>query len=62
MAGLRHQGTPCLLRRRPRARARMGGIELPQLGEGHFQRSPHPPERSGLFLEDLIVENVEGVR
>ena len=38
----------------------MGGIELPQLGEGDFQRSPHPPERSGPLLEDLIVENVEG--
>ena len=38
----------------------MGGIELPQLGEGRFQRSPHPPERSGLLLNDLIVENVEG--
>jgi hypothetical protein len=38
----------------------MGGIELPQLGEGRFQRSPHPPERSGLLLDDLILENVEG--
>src|SRR5215471_5865989 len=38
----------------------MGGIELPQLREGRFQRSPHPPERSGLLLDDLIVENVEG--
>jgi hypothetical protein len=38
----------------------MGGIELPQLGEGRFQRSPHSPERSGLLLDDLIVENVDG--
>jgi hypothetical protein len=38
----------------------MGSIELPQLGEGRFQRSPHPPERSGLLLDDLIVENVDG--
>jgi hypothetical protein len=38
----------------------MGGIELPQLGEGSFQRSPHPPERSRLLLEDLIVENIDG--
>src|SRR6516164_6851291 len=38
----------------------MGGIELPQLGEGRFQRSPHPPERNSLLLDDLIVENVEG--
>jgi hypothetical protein len=38
----------------------MGGIELPQLGKGRFQRSPHPPERSGLLLEDLILENVVG--
>src|SRR5689334_1861012 len=38
----------------------MGAIELPQLGEGRFQRSPHPPERSGLLLKDLIFENVEG--
>lgn len=37
----------------------MGGIELPQLGEGRFQRSPHPPERSGPLLEELILENVE---
>jgi hypothetical protein len=38
----------------------MGDIELSQLGEGRFQRSPHPPKRSSLLLEDLIVENVEG--
>src|SRR6516165_9070982 len=38
----------------------MGGIELPQLGEGRFQRSPHPPERSSLLLDDFIVENVLG--
>jgi hypothetical protein len=38
----------------------MGGIELPQLGDGGFQRSPHPPQRSGLLLDDLILENVEG--
>ena len=39
---------------------RMGGIEPPQLGEGLFQRSPHPSERNGLLLGDLIVENVDG--
>ena len=38
----------------------MGGIELPQLGESRFQRSPHPPERSGPLLDDLIFENVGG--
>jgi len=38
----------------------MGGIELSQLGESRFQRSPHPTERSGLLLNDLIFENVEG--
>jgi hypothetical protein len=38
----------------------MDSIELPQLGEGGFQRSPHPPERSGLLLDDLIGENIEG--
>ena len=32
----------------------------PQLGEGLFQRSPHPSERNGLLLGDLIVENVDG--
>src|SRR5215472_2346033 len=36
----------------------MGGIELPELGEGRFQRSHHPPERGSLLLDDLIVENV----
>jgi len=38
----------------------MGGIELPELGEGRFKRSPHPPERSRLLLDDLMVENVSG--
>ena len=38
----------------------MGGIELPQLGEGLFQSSPQPSERNGLLLGDLIVENVDG--
>ncbi len=38
----------------------MGGIELSQASEGLFQRSPHPAERRGLFLDDLIVENVDG--
>ena len=38
----------------------MGGVELPELSEGRFQRSPHPPERSRLLLHDLIVENVYG--
>jgi hypothetical protein len=38
----------------------MGGIKLPQLIEGGFQRSPDPPERSGLLLDDFILENVEG--
>src|SRR5262245_15406627 len=38
----------------------MCGIELPQPGECLFQRSTHPSERSGLFLRDLIVENVGG--
>src|SRR6476661_1757629 len=38
----------------------MGVIELPQPGEGLFQRSPHPSERNSLLLGDLIVENVDG--
>ncbi len=38
----------------------MEGIELWQLREGSFQRSPHSPKRAGLLLDDLIVENVEG--
>jgi len=43
------------------ARSRADGPHrTPQLGDGRFQRSPHPPERSGLLLDDLIVKNVEG--
>ena len=38
----------------------MVGIELPEFGEGLFQRSPHSSERNGLLLCDLIVENVDG--
>src|SRR5262245_52144155 len=38
----------------------MGGIELPQLGEGLFQRAPDPSERNSPLLGDLIVENVDG--
>src|ERR1700756_2265097 len=60
VAGLRHQGTPCLLRWYWRARARMGRVELPQPGEGLFQRSPYPSKRNGLLLGELIVENVDG--
>ena len=58
VAGLPHQGAPCLLRRC--RRARVGGIELAEPRESLFQRSPHPSERRGLLLGDLIVENVDG--
>jgi hypothetical protein len=37
----------------------MGGIELPQLGERRFERPSDPPERGGLLLDELILENVE---
>jgi hypothetical protein len=57
VASLHHQRTPQLPHRR--RRARVGGIELGQPGESRFERSPHPPERSSLFLDDLIVENVD---
>src|SRR6185312_5762869 len=59
-AGLGHEGAPRLPRRRFYAESRMGGIELPQPGEGLFQRSPHPSQRTGLLLGDLIAESVEG--
>src|SRR5215469_4582216 len=36
------------------------GNELPQLAEGLFLRSPHPSERNGLFLRDLMFENAHG--
>ncbi len=38
----------------------MGGIELPQPGEGSFQRAPHPSKRCGPLLGELIVENADG--
>ena len=60
VSGLPHQGVPCLPCRNRRSGAPMRGIELAQPSESRFQRSPHPPKRSRLFLDDLVIENVDG--
>lgn len=57
VAGFPHQEAPGLLRC---FRARMSGIELPQPGEGLFQRTSHSPKRGRLLFGELIRENVDG--
>ena len=49
-----HQRAPHLPIRR-----RGASIELPQLGEGRFQHSPHAAKRGGLLLDEFVLENLE---
>ncbi len=37
----------------------MGGVELAQTRKRSFQCAAHPSKRRGLFLDDLIVEDID---
>jgi len=60
VACLQHQLAPARLLRCRRPGRCMSGVEFAQARKRLFERTAHPAKRGGLFLDDLVLEDIDG--